>query len=230
MSLNTQPCEVDVAESASFISVLQNLLDEGRVMLTTPAAPTVPELREAESLLARFEQRYRLEMPGEAPALSMPAAVWGAEMFFRACQCLVFREIDAAGVDELLCRPFAGRQDAAAHYSVDLTFRLLPDLFQRARAASRHDPLLERLQELADAWPLSSVGIAGIQPKHLEPILEHPCLRILYADRIIARQDLARLTDARVRASVLAAIGLHEELAPEVLSAAKASTHQDEHT
>jgi MoxR-vWA-beta-propeller ternary system domain bpX4 len=216
-----------VEGQGNLLHSLQCLFDEGRMVLQSAATHTSQELREAEGVLAEFDRRYRLELPGEAPGLSAAAATWAAEMFIRACQCLVFREIDEAGVNERLSPRLNGKLDASAHYSVDLTFRLLPDLYHRAEAASRHDPLLTRLKEWADEWPLSSVGIAGSTPKQLDAILEHPSLRILYADRIIARKDIGRLNDPRARAAVLGAIGLHEELAPEVVRAAKAFTKKD---
>jgi hypothetical protein len=87
--------------------------------------------------------------------------------------------------------------------------------------------LLARLVDWANAWPLSSVGIPGASPTALDPVLEHPSLRVVYADRIIARKDLARLNDPRACEAVLRAIGLHAELAPEVLQAAQALTEHD---
>ena len=111
----------------------------------------------------------------------MPAALWGAEMMYAACQCLAFREIDEAELTRRLSRPFSGRPDASAHYSVDLTFRMLPDLYHRARSASRNDPLVARLQEWAEDWPLSSVGMPEAtrenlpaNPKRIDAILEDP--------------------------------------------------------
>lgn len=205
-----------------FVSALRDLLDEGRLRLASPLVAPPEDVEAAHDVIALFEQRYRMEMPGEAPAYSPNAALWAAQMFHRAAQCLAFRAIDEAGMKQMLSLPFVGMRDASADYSVDLTFRLLPDLVQRARAASREDPLVERLLEWANEWPLSSVGITGVQPKDLEPILQHPSLRILYADRVLATKDLTRLNDPRVREAVNAAIGLHEELATEVNEAMKA--------
>jgi hypothetical protein len=47
----------------------------------------------------------------------------------------------------------------------------------------------------------------------------HPCLRRLYVDRIIAGRDVARLSDQRVRAAAIEAVGLHDELCPEIAAA-----------
>jgi hypothetical protein len=218
-----------------FVTALRGLLEEGRVVLKTPLVPAAGEPRAAEGVLIEFEQRFRLEMPGVAPAFSMSAALWGAEMTYLACQCLAFREIDEAELSNRLSRPFAAARDASVHYSVDLTFRMLPDLYHRARSASRNDPLVNRLLEWAGSWPLSSVGIpettgenATADPTQIESILEHPSLRTLYIDRIMARKDFSRLSDPRVRELVTAAIGLHGELAPDLLAAANASNNQAE--
>jgi hypothetical protein len=218
-----------------FVTAINGLLEGGRVVLKTPFVPAPAELAAAESVLAEFEQRYRLEMPGEAPAFSPSAAIWGAELTYLACQCLAFREIDEAELNRRLSRSFAGSRDASVHYSVDLTLRLLPDLYHRARSTSRNDPLVACLQDWAEAWPLSSLGMpekpdkkAPTDPKLIDPILAHASLRTLYVDRIIARNDLSRLSDRRVAELVTAAIGLHHELAPEMAEAAHAGNHQAE--
>ena len=69
---------------------------------------------------------------------------------------------------------------------------------------------------------------ATADPTQIESILEHPSLRTLYIDRIMARKDFSRLSDPRVRELVTAAIGLHEELAPDLLAAVNASNNQAE--
>ncbi len=180
----------------------------------------------AETVIREFEERYRLDCPGFPPRLSMPAAIWAAEMFHGAAVAMTYREIDEAGVDEILSQPFPGARDASAHYSVDLTFRLLPDLHLRAKAASRSDPLLHHIQKWAKEWPLSSVGMAGIIPEQIDEILANDCLRILYIDRLIARKDLSRLEPPKVRDAIRAAYGIHHQLAPEIHAALTAQTQE----
>jgi hypothetical protein len=41
----------------------------------------------------------------------------------------------------------------------------------------------------------------------------------MYVDRVIAARDIARLADIRVHMAVQAAIGLHDELTPEIAAA-----------
>lgn len=211
----------------SFDASLQDLLDEGRVRISASASFTDDELQAAEQVLLSFERRYRADLPDTPPAISLPAAMWAAQVFYRACQCLAFREITGEEAQEML-RPFSGQPDAGAHYSVDLTLRLLPDLLHRSRTTSRDDPLVEELLAIAHAWPLSSVGVSGVEVDDLEPILDNECLRRVYVDRIIARNDRSRLSHPRVREAVMEAVGMHEELAPQMVAAVREPEPQDE--
>ena len=159
-------------------------------------------------------------------------------MFERACRFLVYRDVDADAMEREFSAAIPGVSgtpgvssspgsastpdgaNPAVHYSVDLTFRFLPDLVKLARIASEQDPLVERLMAWARHWPLSSVGIgANVGPVEIGPIVNHPCLLALYVDRVIARRDLTRLDDARVRDGVRQALGLYSELAPVVAAA-----------
>lgn len=212
----------------SLADIVPGLLEEGRVRISTPDAPTDDERNSAGEAVRAFERRYRLDLPGAPPELSLPAALWAVEAFYCACQCLSFREIGAEDVQQML-QPYSGKRDAAAHYSVDLTFRVLPDLIHRARAASRDDPLVAELISLATAWPLSSVGVDGVVVDDLEAIFGNACLRRLYLDRVIAREDMSRLSDRRARDGIRETVGLHEELAPRVVAAVKELEQQDEH-
>jgi hypothetical protein len=107
----------------------------------------------------------------------------------------------------------------SVHYSVDLTFRYLPDLYKLARSASQQDVLLTHLARWAVDWPLSSVGMAGVEPVELDDWVNDPCLLGLYVDRVIARNDVSRLGDRRVREAVEQALGLFPDLAPKIARA-----------
>jgi hypothetical protein len=69
------------------------------------------------------------------------------------------------------------------------------------------------MKRIASAWPLSSVGIAGLEKLRLEPFVSDPALRRLYADRIIAAGDTSRLGDPRIDDLLRADLGVHSELA-----------------
>lgn len=199
-----------------FAATLRMLLNEGRIQLHGVELPSAEDRAAGETVLRDFERPYRLEWPGDPPELSLPAAMWAAQMFYGAAVILAYREIDEAGIEEILSPKFPVPRDARAHYSVDLIFRLLPELHIRAKAASQSDPLLKHIGNWANAWPLSSVGMPGVVPESLDEILQNPSLCLMYVDRIITKKDTSRLGPPQVRDAVKAAYGMHPQLAPEL--------------
>jgi hypothetical protein len=207
---------------ATLAAFLHRLFTEGRVRVARPTDASEQELRAMDEVLTAFERRYEQDLPGTPPPLAPEAARWGAVMIYRACQFVAFRDLGEAEMAQALGAVCPGDDSPATHYSVDLTFRFLPDLFKLARNAAEGDPLLSRLAHWAGQWPLSSVGIAGVQPLRTEVITGHPCLLRLYVDRIIARRDTSRLADPRVRDCVRESLGMFPELAPEMASSLRA--------
>lgn len=195
---------------------LNALFDHGRIALPSPGKVETPaELTAAASVLTEFEQTWSLEFPGTSPALQMDAALWAAQTLYRGAQAAVFRQIEEQDLRTGLRIPGPPSADTpSGHYSVDLTFRFLPDLTQLARGVSSADPLVEVLQDLANRWPLSSVGMKGVQPASLEALASHPGLLQLYVDRILARDDLDRIADERVANVARQTLGAYVELSP----------------
>jgi hypothetical protein len=222
---------------------LTALFADGRVRVPAPGPLSEAELSEAEDTLAGFEVPYRQELPGTPPPLSLPAARWGAAMFYRACQFVAYRDVDAERIAEVLesgdeksvagspeeryfrgakgdnQRDIARGELPSLHYSVDLTFRYLPDLVKLAKIAAEQDPLLDQLLRWGAEWPLSSVGMALPAAPVIDGFAGDGCLLRLYVDRILARRDTARLADRRVREAVRQALGAFPELAPEMAAA-----------
>lgn len=192
---------------------LRSLFDNGCVRLPTVVPFDAAALVGADAELIAFERLARQELPGDPPAFDLDVARWAALLFFRACQFVVYRDVPADVVQSELRAPLPARRRPDVDYSVDLTLRYLPDLFAFARAAAENDPLVAELRTLAVRWPLSSVGIAGLGDLDVSGFIDHPSLRGLYVDRILARGDSTRLADPRVKAAVTTAVGLHRELA-----------------
>lgn len=200
---------------------LSELFDHGRVRVAPPdaaessAAGNSADADQAvQNVLADRDAAVRTDFPGEAPPPDFAVALWAARQFHRACQFALYRDLPAEAMAAAFAEPCPAAPHASRHYSVDLVFRFLPDLYRLARSASSEDPLCEQLRRWADAWPLSSVGMRDANPADVGPILEHRGLLKLYVDRIIAREDAGRLTVAPVRAAVRAALGAFAELAP----------------
>jgi hypothetical protein len=215
----------------SLPTFISRLLAEGRAPVPEPGLVEHAERSATAELLAEFDASWRLDLPGEPPPLNRDVAVWAAAQFFRACQYAVFRDAGPEFDFEPLPREAELRPLPATHYSVDLTYRFLPDLIRQTRAVAEADPLVTELLAWSCRWPLSSAGVSGAvapdAPVDVAAIVASPSLLRFYVDRIIDRRDIARLDHPAVRQAVAAALGLHHDLAPQL---AKALQSQEEVT
>jgi hypothetical protein len=203
------------AVEINLVSFLKNLREAGRVVVgPEPLTPEV--LTQCQDELRQTDELARLELPGSPPPISMNAALWAAGVMYWACQCMVYREIPPEAVKHCLAFPCPVKPRPSAAYSVDLTFRHLPRVIALAGGLSPDDPLGEGLKNLARAWPLSSVGVAGLGEVSVESFIGNPCLAQLYADRILAAKDTARAGDPRIRPWLVRSLGMYGELCPQI--------------
>ena len=140
-------------------SFLESLLFDGVVSLSSNIAPNDSQVNQATDVLCDFEKKWRVEMPGNCPMFDLEVGNWAGFSFFRACQFLYFRDIgpdEVAATFSIEC-PMA--TTPAKHYSVDLVFRFLPDLWRIAKTLSSDDLLTKQLRRWCFEWPISSVGI-----------------------------------------------------------------------
>lgn len=203
---------------------LTSLLHEGRVRVDpvfTAKGDLIdasPELLEqAADVLEIFESESRSELSHVPPILNRRVLQWGAQNIYRACSLLIYRDAPAESLPAALSGPCPeSAPTPSVVYSVDQTYRFLPDLVRMARAAAADDPLVKILVGWGSTWPLSSVGVQGITTLGPLDWLSDPCLRQLYVDRILLSQDESRIEDARVRAAVMESLGRHLDLAPKL--------------
>ena len=201
--------------TASAVAFVRSLAETGRV--SVPPDEAIPS--DVDPAVCELDTVARQDMASDPPALESPAAAWALTLLYRACQALVFREIDAASVEQALAAPCPRPPSPSVCYSADLSLRYLPDLLSLARGIAPSDPLVAGLTALARAWPLSSVGTAGLEDVEVSAFLDHPSLRQLYVDRIIERGDVSRLKHPAVRAAVGEALGAYPDLAPRIATA-----------
>jgi hypothetical protein len=192
--------------------LIQSLANDGRAAVS--AQPSNIDDTDALPLLEQLDGLARDELSLDLPALSPNAALWAARLFHKLCRFVVCRDIPAdeikAACDAACPEPRGPETD----WSVDLTLHHLPNLFRLARHLSNADPLLEQMRKLATDWPLSSVGIAGLENLQIASFVGHPALGRLYADRIISAGDTSRLGEPRLDDLLRADLGIHHELAP----------------
>jgi hypothetical protein len=195
---------------------LRQLFDHGRVTVEETAALDVADPRLAE-LLQELDHAHRQQLPREMPPLRMETAVFGALILYRAAQVLTYRDTRSEGLHQAIVNgPTAC--DASEQSSADLCLHFLPDLARLARAAATSDPLVECLLELGARWPLSSVGIAGVQlnddgQARVNELAKHPAAWRLYVDRVLQTGDASRLADPATKAAARAAVGAFPQLA-----------------
>lgn len=194
-------------------SFVDALASDGRVAVGLGPLRSVAD--SAVASLAALDAAARAELGPEPPPLDVPSGVWGATLLYRLCQFLVGRHLGPDLIAEACADPCPTPRGPATDWSVDLSLRHLPALHRMAAGFGMGDPLVDHLRRLARAWPLSSVGIPGLEgPWTLNPFIEHRALGRLYADRIVNAGDRSRLGDARVDDLLSADLGGHPELAP----------------
>ena len=122
------------------LGFIEQLFLEGRVRVVTAAPPSTAEAAQAVARILEFEREYRRSLAHAPPDPSRGAVGWAAEVFYRAAQFLVFRDLAAEPLQRELSQPCPEPASPAVCYGVDLTFRFLPDL-SPVRAPSFHFPV-----------------------------------------------------------------------------------------
>lgn len=190
-------------------------MDLGQFLLRLQRRDAAAPPADIAAVLQASDEVVRIDAPC-LPPLDLAAAIWAAQQLQSACRWLVAGDIGAEPTPSPACP--GDRAAAATHYSVDLVLRHLPALLSQAAAdaiaADRQTPL----RRLARAWPLSSVGIAGLGPVDVGPLLACDGLRRLYVDRILRRGDRERAGDPAVAPVLAAVVEEHRAFARGVLA------------
>ncbi len=188
---------------------LQDLLTTGAVTLAGQLTEfETADARAAEALLHAYYLEDRLDLPHAAPAFEAAAAQWAAQFLYRTIQLALVRELDEAAIARQLA-DYAGEPTPAVVYSVDLSFRYLPDLLRLAKGLAPGDALVARLQATAQRWPLSFAGGEAPAAEAEAAVLAHPALRQAYLDRLIRGQHRRRAEQPHLRPLIQTALGAH---------------------
>jgi hypothetical protein len=201
---------------ASFLNSIQ----DGTPVKVPPGQVTDPaDWAAVIGILEAMDAAGRAEIAHDAPPMVPEVALWAAERLYRACQFMVYRDVDADVVRASFAVPCPQPPSPAASYSADLVLRHLGEVYTLARGVAREDPLVDGLLNLGRAWPLSSVGMPGVGEVDVSAFVGHAGLLRLYADRIIERSDRSRLGDRAVVAALREALGAFPSLASEIWAA-----------
>jgi len=200
---------------------LRALRESGEVVVSVEPPPELDAV--VEQALREHEGAFRAELPPGAPELVVDAAYWSAKKLYQSCQLLTLRDAPPAVAVTTLSDRFDGPRGPETEYSVDLTLAYLPSLVDLVERVAPDDPVLDAIRQLASEWPLSSVGISGIEAPSRLLFWENPCLQKLYVDRVIEANDVSRLEDPLVANAVRAALGAYPELEPKIMEFLNAS-------
>jgi hypothetical protein len=212
-----------VGEGNSDVALfLHSLANTGRAVVSSNFSET--DDSDAMPVLEQIDTAARAEYALELPTFSDSAAIWGARLFHQLCRFVACREIEEDQIKAACAIQCPQPRSPETDWSVDLTMRHLPRLFQMARHLSNADPLIEQMKIIAVAWPLSSVGIPELDALHVDSFIGHPALRRIYADRIIAEGDISRLGDERLDDILRGDLGIHRNLAPDIAGKLFATT------
>lgn len=202
----------------SLCDFMRSLWDGTELVLGSNTSPTKLEIAKSLTYIQSIEPEYRTGLPFGVPAVNVLATEWALLTLYRVSQFLVFRELPEEMLRTDLAAPCPEEKSADVCYSVDLSFRFLPEMVRLTRAVNAQDPLLEFLNAWAVEWPLSSVGIpdvnSGPREPALDPILGNQALLTMYVDRIIVTGDASRLNHPVVAEAVRSALGGFRELSP----------------
>ena len=199
------------------ITFIEDLLSEGKVTVHHELSLfDTADVQATLLVLERHHAHCAEHFPATAPEYDGEAALWAAKHIYYAVQLSLLRHIEAATVEQLMM-PYQQLQSAAAIYSADLCLRYLNDVLRLSAGLAPGDVLVRCLHHTARQWPFSAAGInaepaeAATDEQPLEQILNHQGLAITFADRVIARQDMAKAMHPRVLPYVLAALGQHQQ-------------------
>jgi hypothetical protein len=190
-------------------------LTTGSAIEVGPVNEPMEEIDGAGAAILRgWHEAARDELAGDVSELELDeaAAVWAAKRFYRACQLLVCRDSPPEKMAEIFGPECPSPRNPATDFSVDLIFRFLPPLHDRASRLAPGDPLVTALARWAFEWPLSSPGVRLENLPTLETFAGSFALWRLYVDRVTERRAEDRWRDSRVAARLHADLGGFPEM------------------
>ena len=188
-----------------FSSFLQSLLEKGQVTVASELIPFENEdLEYAITILKNYYEEDR-------PEFLHSAALWAGTYLYYAMQMAMLRNFDDNVINNLL-QDYPGEISSESIYSVDLSLRHLPRLFDFVKGLAPDDILVQHLEKAAYDWPFSSIGIDFKAEINYEIILKHPSLSCAYIDRIIKYKDIKRVENKKIILLIEEALGNYADI------------------
>jgi hypothetical protein len=192
-----------------FLNMIRHLRQHEEIMLYGH----VLEIAEADAQATRafLKSEYERESigyPGSAPPFDDEAGMWAARVVYVAAQLILYRENQEKDLS-LLLPDHHSAPTAAGMLSADLCLRFLPQMIMQLKNIDSEDALIEVLERKLGAWHYSGVA----HPLNIESLdfsfTDDPCLRQLYAERIIDNRKLSLALHPAFREYISAQLGLY---------------------
>lgn len=195
-----------------FLQMIIDLRTEEKVTLyDNILATSENENWMVESFLEKEYKTESLDFPYSVPVYDKNAALWGAKLCYVAAQLILYRQNKKEELEELTPK-YTGEMNASTILSADLCLRFVPQMMFHLKAMDPEDSLIPLLQNTLNTWHYSNVanGQNGTEVD-VQKILENPCLKQLYVDRIIAHKNkyLAQLPS--IYPLIVSTIGIHKK-------------------
>ncbi len=174
-----------------FLKTIFRLRQREEVLLFANVLNIKPiEQREVLQLLHEEYRTEALNYPHQAPAFDEAAALWAAQTVYWSAQFILYRENNAADLEEIL-KDFEGQTSPSAMLSVDLCLRFLPAMLVQLKMIDPEDEMVEILEKILHRWHYSGVNYPlEIEQLNMKPVMDNPCLLQLYLNRIIEHKKI----------------------------------------
>lgn len=169
---------------------------------------------EKENVILFLEKEYQseaLDFPFIPPDFHPQAALWAAETVYYAGQFILFRENDAAKMEDYFL-DFPFEISPATILSVDLCFRFIPDMLKQLSLIDSDDLLIPILEKHLKVWHFSGVNYPlKIGENDWEIIFSNPCLQQLYLNRITTYKNIQLAKLSKINQLLKANFGIFED-------------------
>ncbi|MEO1051302.1 MAG: hypothetical protein AAFX87_11795 [Bacteroidota bacterium] len=140
-------------------------------------------------LMSEYDNE-RLDYPHDAPEFDIEAAIWGAKLLYQTCQLILNRENKVEDLRGFF-PAFDHKINDSSVLSADLCLRFLPQVLIKAKLIDPEDELIAILEEHLTVWHYSGIGYdLSFVDLDWAIIMNSPCLKQLYANRVIENKSL----------------------------------------
>jgi hypothetical protein len=191
--------------------MIQHLRKNEEVMLYSDDLLPVSNT-EQQMIVAFLADEFKMESvtyPVNTIHFDPKAALWAAQTIYTAAQLILYRKNEEKVLTTLF-PDFPEKITDSAVLSADLCLRFLPELLRQIKLIDMEDELIVILEKHLTKWHYSGISYPlPIDLLDFEPILAHPYLIQMYANKVIALKRLDLANHPALTAYVRASMGMY---------------------